>query len=70
PPRERLRRPGRARGTPTNCDCLTGFDISSRQGVRGETVGGTESEIYGMAVRETEEEIWVAIAANTPITGL
>lgn len=42
---------------------------SESDGVKGETVGGTESEIYGMAVRETEEEIWVAIAANTPITG-
>lgn len=42
---------------------------SERDGLRGETVGVTESEIYGMAVRETEEEIWVAIAANMPITG-
>ncbi|MGB7441386.1 MAG: XDD3 family exosortase-dependent surface protein [Coleofasciculaceae cyanobacterium] len=42
---------------------------SANDGVNGEQVGGNAYEIYGLAVRETEDSIWVALNGNTPLTG-
>lgn len=42
---------------------------SANDGVNGEQVGGNAYEIYGLAVRETENSIWVALNGNTPLTG-
>ena len=42
---------------------------SDTDGVAGDDVGGNAFEIYSMAVRETNDSIYVAINSNTPYTG-
>ena len=43
---------------------------SPNDGVNGYQVGGNVYEIYSLALRETEDSIWVAIKGNTPLTGV
>jgi len=42
---------------------------SFNDGVNGYQVGGNVYEIYGLALRETSDSIWVALNANMPLTG-
>lgn len=42
---------------------------SGNDGVNGFQVGGNVYEIYSLALRETEDDIWVALNANMPLTG-
>lgn len=42
---------------------------SFNDGVNGYQVGGNVYEIYGLALRETDDSIWVALNANMPLTG-
>ena len=42
---------------------------SDLDGVEGGAIGGTTFEIYGLAFREIDSEIWVVINANLPFDG-
>jgi hypothetical protein len=48
---------------------LYSFD-SPLDGVAGTQVGGNGYEIYGSAIKETEDSIWVVLNSNMPLTGL
>jgi hypothetical protein len=39
-------------------------------GLTGSTVGGGTYEMYGIAFRETQTEIWIALSGNVPIGGV
>ena len=45
------------------------FD-SVRDGVYGNSVGGTTFEYYGIAIRETDTDLWLVINSNLPLLGL
>ncbi len=42
---------------------------SFNDGVAGTQVGGNVYEIYNLALRETDDSIWVVLNANMPLTG-
>jgi hypothetical protein len=42
---------------------------STTDGVNGTQVGGNVYEIFGIALKETKDSIWVAINGNLPLTG-
>ncbi|MDB9515739.1 PEP-CTERM sorting domain-containing protein [Roseofilum reptotaenium CS-1145] len=43
---------------------------SFNDGMTGNIVGGTKYEIYGTAIKQTRDRIFVAINANTPLEGV
>jgi hypothetical protein len=42
---------------------------SFTDGVNGWQIGGNVYEIFGLALKETEDSIWVALNSNLPLTG-
>ena len=45
-------------------------DGSLLDGVEGGRVGGTRYEIFGIAFRETDSEVWLVLNSNVPLDGI